>query len=99
MVTLNETALRLLLDSKLGPVGQEVQQRADIVLAGARERASVILSNADMNQIIQPQATGSNSIAVGFFSPGRFSSYLRAKDAREQNIFKPAILAAGFVAV
>ena len=89
----------MLLDSREGPVGRHVQRRADDVLVDARRRGSVILANANMDLIIEERHVGENSVEIGLFSDGRFSRYLAEKDAREQNIFRPAILNAGFFSV
>lgn len=86
-VTLNQVALEALLDSEDGPVGQEVQHRAEQVVAQAQENIRIIMADSfiDPSSAVGFVMEGSTA-RIGIRDEGRVTRYLDAKAAREVDV-------------
>ena len=83
-VTLNEAALQALLDTPEGPVGQEVQRKAEATREAIQERVGVILWNAPpSSQPTCEMRQEGASVILGFTDEGSMARYLVEKKAHE----------------
>jgi hypothetical protein len=81
---INEQALRALLDSREGPAGRLVEQKAQEVTAVARRNAAVIMHrNPGVVSATDYAMTSGTEARVGIRNEGRISEYLAAKAVRE----------------
>lgn len=92
-VTLNEAALRFMLEDPAGPVGADLRRRSENVTALVRQNAQRIIRTLPADVVeyeIQSSEEGLRSV-IGIKGSGRWSEYLAAKEAREAVIFAPAL--------
>ncbi len=104
MITLNETALALLLDSEHGPVGRKATEATALVHEQALRNAKVIMHNSP----IPMEAVVGSEVHVGVEGPegrvgvsgsGSISEYLDAKAEREKDTGGPGDWLAGALSV
>ena len=89
----NESALEFLLQSPVGPVGQDLRRRSENITQLVRVNATRILEEMSAELIgydIRVGDAGLESV-IGMVEGGRWDRYLAAKEQREQNIFAPAL--------
>ena len=96
-VRLNEVALSALLDTQEGPVGQDLQRRAQAVTALARENVAFIMHRVpgvaqDVDYVMQ----GSQAV-IGIRDAGSISEYLVDKENVEFVWLVPALQAGALV--
>lgn len=92
-VTLNEFALRFMLEDEAGPVGIDLRRRAENVTRLVRENATKVLEQMPpeiVDYVIVSQDEGLAAI-IAVQGTGRWSSYLADKEQREAVIFAPAL--------
>lgn len=92
-ITLNEAALRFLLEDPAGPVGLDLQRRSESVTTLVRQNAQKIIKTLPPDLVdyeIQSSDDGLRSV-IGIKGAGRWSEYLAAKEGREGVIFAPAL--------
>jgi hypothetical protein len=89
-VVFNEPALQRLLHSEAGPVGQEVQQRAERVFALAQQNTRTIIWRSPLDagsfvglNISSQQEGVVAEIGLKAAEAGRIAHYLAEKEARE----------------
>lgn len=92
-VTLNESALRALLESERGPIGQEIRKRAETVVEVARQNVNVIMARSPIN--VSPdvdfEIRPDLSAVIGIRNTGSITQYLAAKEGREHVWLTPAL--------
>jgi len=85
-VTLNEPALHRLLDARDGPVGRDLQQRADGVVNRAQVRVAIIMARSpvrvenDVGLVIEENPLRA---VIGIRETGSITRYLARKEQRE----------------
>lgn len=92
-VILNEAALKALLDTDSGPVGRDVQRRADNMLEVYRARARQIFegrSGIQGDERVRMSEGADLEITIGFLD-GRIESYLAPKIEREPDEILPQL--------
>jgi hypothetical protein len=83
-VKINEQALRTLLDSREGPVGRLVEQKAQEITAAAQRNAAVIMHrHPGVVSAIDYEMTSGPAARIGVRDEGEISRYLAAKALRE----------------
>jgi hypothetical protein len=83
-VTLNEPALRFLLEDPAGPVGLDLRRRSDNILPLMRERAQAVLPMAPADIVDYDIFVGEDGLVSVFgYKGGRWADYLAAKAQRE----------------
>jgi hypothetical protein len=93
VITLNEPALALLLESENGPVGLDLRRRAERVTVLARQKVDVIMARSSVNVAADvdfridpgPQAV------IGIRPSGSIADYLAEKEVRESAWLVPAL--------
>lgn len=87
-VILNESAIRLLLETDTGPVGLAVRRRAEDVRDNARNGVREIMANSsiDPSGAVDFQMIGDATAIVGIRDEGKVSRYLDEKAARESEV-------------
>lgn len=84
-ITLNEIAIQRLLESPEGPVGQDLQRRAEIVTSAAARNAARIVPQAGAFVGYEIHSDGQGLVAtVGADGSGRIALYLASKAIRER---------------
>ena len=94
-VTLNEVALRFLLEDEAGPVGIDLRRRSENILRLVRTNATNIIDTLP-DEIIQYEISNGDLGLQSVISvePGvsdRWTSYLADKEQREHVVFAPAL--------
>lgn len=95
-VILNEAAIRRLLESPAGPVGRDVQRRADAMLSVYKARARQIFENRSGiqgDERVEMRVGDDLEITIGFLD-GRVEQYLAPKIEREPDAILPQLDAA-----
>lgn len=95
-VTLNEAAIRRLLESPTGPVGRDVQRRSNAMLGVYKARARQIFENRpgiQGDERIEMRLGDDLEITIGFLD-GRIEEYLAPKIEREPDRILPQLDAA-----
>lgn len=97
-VTLNEPALRQLLEDQAGPIGTFLTLKSEIIVAEARRGAEVIMKQPMTDLIDYEIISGDEGLVsiVGVRGSGRISQYLAFKQQNEGKPFDLAMAAAGF---
>lgn len=92
-VTLNEAALRFLLEDPAGPVGIDLARRSENITRLVRTNAQRIIPQIPESLIDYEISSGDQGLqsVIGLEGSGRWSSYLAAKEDREGVIFRPAL--------
>jgi hypothetical protein len=94
-VTLNEAALRYLLEDPAGAVGLDLRRRSENVTALVRENVNKVMwrTPAAAEAVGYEIVTGDDGLVsiIGLRGAGRWADYLAAKEAREAVIFAPAL--------
>lgn len=92
MVTLNEVALKALLETDDGPVGLDVQRRANAMQEVLKARARQIFegrSGIQGDERVAMRRSG-QEITIGFLD-GRIEEYLAPKIEREPDAILPQL--------
>lgn len=97
-VTLNEAALRQLLEDPDGPMGTFLRIKSEVIVGEARRGASVIMKQDMTGYIDYEIVSGDDGLSsiVGVRGQGRISEYLAFKQMNEGKPFDSAMAAAGF---
>jgi hypothetical protein len=97
-VTLSELGLVALLESEQGPVGQDLQRRAERVRQLAQERVRLIMirSTVDVAQDVDFRIEAGPQAVLGIRDSGRISRYLAEKETRELEAWLKPSLRDGF---
>jgi len=99
MIRLNEIALRQLLESPLGPVGRDLEERAERITRRARGRVAIITARSpvnvenDVDFVISPDPL---QAVIGIRDTGSITRYLAAKEGREGGVWLLPSLAEEF---
>lgn len=92
-VTLNEVALKALLESDSGPVGRDIQRRANAMLEVYKDRARQIFesrSGIAGDERVRAVQGADLEITIGFLD-GRIETYLAPKIEREPDAILPQL--------
>lgn len=92
-VTLNEIALKALLETDAGPVGRDVQRRADAMQDVLKARARQIFEGRpgiQGDERVEMRQGADLEITIGFLD-GKIESYLAPKIAREPDAILPQL--------
>ena len=92
-VILNEPALKALLESDAGPVGRDIQRRANAMLQVYEARARQIFegrSGIQGDERVRMVETDENTFVIGFLD-GKIESYLAPKIEREPDAILPQL--------
>ena len=94
-VTLNEAALRFLLEDEAGPVGRDLRRRSEVVTNLVRENVNKVMwrTPAAAEAVDYQIVSGDDGLSsiIGIRGGGRWADYIAAKEAREAVIFAPAL--------
>lgn len=95
-VTLNEAALRYMLEDPTGPVGLDLQHRAEAVTDIARENAQNIIKQLPATAVDYQIVNQNDGLAaiIGITRgevSSRWSDYLAQKEIREGVVFADAL--------
>jgi len=83
-ISLNEGALRELLESQRGPVFQEVERRADLATEALQQRINGIIDNPAITPNADFRMTQDGAI-IGIVDLGRVSEYMDVKLGVREN--------------
>jgi hypothetical protein len=92
-VILNEIALKALLDTDSGPVGRDIQRRADNMEQVVKARARQIFEGRpgiQGDERVEQRQGADMEITIGFLD-GKIESYLATKIEREPDAILPQL--------
>ena len=90
MIRLNEVALRQLLESPLGPVGRDLEERAEQITRRARTRVGIITARSSVeveNDVDFVLTANPLQAVIGIRDTGSITRYLAAKEGREGGVW------------
>lgn len=93
-VTLNEPALKVLLENPVGPVGRDIQRRAEAMLHAYRERIQDITEGSisfPVTQDVEKVTREDGAVEIGIFDNGSVARYLAEKMPREPEKILPQL--------
>ena len=99
MIRLNEVALRQLLESQTGPVGRDLEERAERITRRARGRVAIITARSPVeveNDVDFVLSSNPLQAVIGIRDTGSITRYLAAKESREGGVWLLPSLAEEF---
>jgi hypothetical protein len=90
-VTLNESALRSLLEGEDSPVAELVKAEAERVARIAQQGIDRILERSRVRPQVRLSPQGDLSVIVGLEDEGSLARYLAVKETRERVWLAPAL--------